>query len=189
MRPFLPGDAHRVVQSVFVEHAEQLGRGAREPDQTERGQHRVPQHEQTLEPEPGAVSHQPPQTEHQSGVRGAVVEPAGPVIDHPLARRLVVEVLLEVEHVRIVGRLRIDEEANHGCRAVYKNENRREKYDTTYLFFFLNCVLTGRRQTETDATRIFVRKKKKKTSVLTVLYFGGRYNVTRAHARVLGRAI
>jgi len=134
---FLPGDAHRVMQPVLVEHAEQLGRGAGEPDQAERGQHRVPQHEQAFEPEPGAVAHEPPQTEHQGGVRGAVVEPAGPVMDHPLAGRLVVEVLLEVEHVRVVGRLRMYQEANHGCRGgkerslCYSEYRRRTNLRTT----------------------------------------------------------
>lgn len=102
----LPGDAHRMVQTVFVEDAEQFGRRAREPDQTERGQHRVPQHQQPLEPESGAVAHHAPEPEHQQCVDGAVVEPVGPVLGHPLPRPLVVEVLLEVEHVRVVGRLR-----------------------------------------------------------------------------------
>lgn len=105
-----------MVQPVFVEHAEQLGRGAREPDQAERGQHGVPQDQQAFEPEPGAVAHHPPQSEHQHGVQSTVVEPVGPVVGHPLPGPLVVEVLLEVEHVRIVGRLRVDVYANHFAR-------------------------------------------------------------------------
>lgn len=111
----LPGDADRVVQPKFIEHADQFGRGAGEADQTERGQHGVPQDQQTLEPEAGAVAHQPPEPEHQDGVHGGVVEPAGPVLDHPLSRRLVAEVFLEIEHVRVVGRFRVHHDADHGC--------------------------------------------------------------------------
>lgn len=112
----LPGDADRVMQPVLIEHAEQFGRSAGEPDQAERGQHGVPQDQQSLEPEAGAVAHQPPEPEHQDGVRGRVVEPVGPVLDHPLPRRLVVEVLLEVEHVRVVGRFLVRHDADHGYR-------------------------------------------------------------------------
>lgn len=111
----LPGDADRVVQPEFIEHADQFGSGAGEADQTERGQHGVPQDQQTLEPEAGAVTHQPPEPEHQDGVHGGVVKPAGPVLDHPLSRRLVAEVFLEIEHVRVVGRFRVHHDADHGC--------------------------------------------------------------------------
>lgn len=114
----LPGDAHRVVQAVFVEHPEQLGRRAREPDQTKRGQHGVPQDQQSLEPEPGAVAHHAPKPEHQQRVHGAVVEAVGPVLGHPLPRPLVVEVLLEVEHVRVVGVLRVHQTDHGDCVAV-----------------------------------------------------------------------
>lgn len=106
-----------MVQAVFVEYAEQLRRGAREPDQTERGQHGVPQDQQALEPEPGAVAHHAPQPEHQQRVNGTVVEPVGPVLGHPFPRPLVVEVLLEVEHVRVVGLLRVHQ-ADHRDGAV-----------------------------------------------------------------------
>jgi len=75
-----------MVQAVFVEHAEQFGRRPDEPDQTERGQHGVPQDQQTLEPETGAVAHQPSDAEHQRGVYGAIIEPVGPVLDHPFSR-------------------------------------------------------------------------------------------------------
>lgn len=102
-----------MVQTVFVEHPEQLRRRARESDQTERGQHGVPQDQQALEPEPGAVAHHAPEPEHQQRVDGTVVEPVGPVLGHPFPRPLVVEVLLEVEHVRVVGLLRVHQ-ADHG---------------------------------------------------------------------------
>lgn len=110
----LPGDADRVVQPELIEHAEQFRRGTGEADQAERGQHGVPQDQQALEPEAGAVAHQPPEPEHQDGVHGGVVEPAGPVLDHPLPRRLIIEVFLEIEHIRVVGRFRVHHDTDHG---------------------------------------------------------------------------
>jgi len=103
-----------MVQAVFVEHPEQLGRRPGESDQAERGQHGVPQYQQPLEPETGPVAHHPPEPEHQHGVYGAVIEPVGPVFGHPLPRPFVMEVLLEVEHVRIVGRFGVHHKADHG---------------------------------------------------------------------------
>lgn len=109
-----------MVQSVFIENPEQLGRRPGEADQAESGQHHVPQHQQPLEPEAGPVAHHTPEPEHQHGVDGAVVEPVGPVLGHPLPRPFVVEVLLEVEHVRVVGRFRVHHKANHCATCVPK---------------------------------------------------------------------
>jgi len=108
-----------MVQSVFVEHAEQFGRRPGEADQAERGQHHVPQHQQALEAKTGPVAHHPSEPEHQHGVYGAVVEPVGPVLGHPLPSPFVVEVLLEVEHVRVVGLFGVHE-SDHGYVVVFR---------------------------------------------------------------------
>lgn len=112
----LPSHTHRMVQSIFVKNPEQFRSCSSETHQTESGQHCIPQNKQALEPKSGTVPHHSAQTEHQRCINSAVVKSVCPIICHPLPCPFVVEILFEVEHVRIVGRLGVSQQSHHDYR-------------------------------------------------------------------------
>lgn len=71
---------------------------------TEHCQRCIPEYEKTAELKSGSVLHEVLAAENDEHVNAAVVEDPRPVLDHPAPGLLVDEVILEVEHVRVVGR-------------------------------------------------------------------------------------
>lgn len=57
-----------------------------------------------MEDSPRPILHKVLTTEYDQHVDAAVVEHPCPVLQHPFARALVYEIVLEIEDVRVVGR-------------------------------------------------------------------------------------
>lgn len=88
---------------MVFEGVQQLGQGAAGADDAEARERRVPHDEHAPELEARPTLHVVLAAENEDHVDADVVKSILPVFDHPHARVLVHELLLEVEHVRVVG--------------------------------------------------------------------------------------